>query len=78
MEKKLKRISSILAADDTIIFVGDGVLNNMKIQNCGRVLYLEPDMTARGIDSSSRYGKIISIQEMVEIIAADTKSPVSW
>ena len=38
---------------------------------------LENDLTARGL-SSVKTGKIITIRQMVDLIANDLKSPVSW
>lgn len=76
MERKLLRVLSLLGDGDILIFTGDGVLNSLKEEISARVLYLEPDLKARGLETGS--GKTVSIAEMVDLIAEDKKSPVSW
>lgn len=78
---KLEYVVSLLSPDDLLILVGDGVLNAVNTKgllNAECDIYvLENDLTARGL-SGVKTGKIITIRQMVDLIANDLKSPVSW
>jgi sulfur transfer complex TusBCD TusB component (DsrH family) len=78
MERKLLRVISMLGDNDILIFTGDGVLNSLKTEIGARILYLQPDLKARGIEIKPGSGKSISLSEMVDLVAGDHKSPVSW
>ncbi len=80
-ENKLQFIVNMLAGDDILILVGDGIMNAV-VPNClsdaaCRIYVLENDLTARGFNKT-KIGEIITIEQMVDLIANDLKSPISW
>ncbi len=79
---KLQRILKMTSKGDTVILLGDGVLNFFLVDsNCWpegvRACYLENDLEARGLKRPIN-GEIINMSQFVEIIASDPCSPISW
>lgn len=79
---KLKRVLGITGLNDTLIFIGDGVLNLFNANAPDwpegvRICCLENDLQARGLSNPS-CGEVITMELFVEIVASDLNSPVSW
>lgn len=79
---KLNRILLLSKTGDSVVFVGDGVLNaflkNKFDVKVGISFYcLANDIDARGLRNPI-IGSVISMEQFVELIASDLNSPISW
>lgn len=80
-QARLDQLVKMLTSDDVLILVSDGILNAIDDHSLesfkGRIYVLENDLKARGINKIKR-GELISMDQMVALIANDPNSPLSW
>lgn len=80
--EKLEMIVKFLSDQDILILISDGVLNifdtSLKLSDC-RIYILRDDLESRGLCADKTpIGECISMEEMVDLIANDQNSPISW